>query len=103
MMKVKTQTCIRCYGWIPLTTINISATHCQVFSKYWQENRNFKVDMKIQTYLHCYAWIALTMLIKSATHCPVFSENWEEKKKSQGGDKDSNLHSLLWLDSFDNH
>ena len=78
MMKIKIQTYIRCYGWTPLTTNNISATHCQVFSKSWQK-RMFKAEIKIETYIHSYGWSPLTTINISATHCQVFSKYWQEK------------------------
>ena len=35
--KIKNQTYIHCYGWVLLTLTSISSTHCQGFSKFWQE------------------------------------------------------------------
>ena len=102
-LEINIRTYIHCHGWIPLTINNNSATHCQVFSKHWQEERNVKAEIKIQTYIHCSGWISLTINNSSATHCQVFWKSWQEKQIYQGGDKDSNFHSLLCLDSFENH
>ena len=60
-----------------------------------------KALIKIQTYIHCCGWILSTIFNIFSSHCQVFSKSWQENSKCQGGDKDSNLHSLLWWDFFD--
>ena len=94
-------TFIAMVGFLWKSSISLPRT-AKIFQNLSKINRNVKRKIKNQIYLHCYGCILSTLTNVSSTHCQVFSKSWQEKKKCSGGDKDSNLHSLLWSDSIEN-
>ena len=95
----KIQTYIHCYGWIPLTIIKLSATHCQVFSKFWQKNT--KIPKRRWIFKHTFIakveflWQSLIKLPRTAKS---FHNHGKKNRNVQAEIKiQTFIHCYYWI------